>query len=115
MSIPTLDIELPRNADYRREYAIVDDDGAALDLTGAVFDLEVKYRAGDADPPIADATITVTDAPGGIVEVHLSGDQFAAVPGVNEIVRLAYDWKATQDGDDTILARGAIILTPGVS
>ena len=115
MSIANFDIEVPRNGDFRREFAIVDDVGAVIDLTGAVSELSVKLRAGDPDPPVASATITPVDLPNGIIEVHLSGDQFAAVPGVNELVRLAYDLKVTQDGDDNILARGAIILSPGVS
>jgi hypothetical protein len=37
------------------------------------------------------------------------------VEGVNETVRLAYDFIATQDGNTYLLARGAIILDPGVS
>lgn len=115
MAALELNIELQRNSDYRREFAILDDDGAALDLTGAVFAFDVKYRAGDPDPPLASATVTVVDAPTGITEVHLSGDQFNAVEGTHELVRLAYDWKATQDGDDTILARGYVLLSPGVS
>lgn len=110
------DIELQRNGDYRREYAIVDDDGAPLDLTGAVHAFDVKVRAGDPDPVLASATVTtVGPAVDGVVEVHLSGDQFAAVGGAQEIVRLAYDWKVTQDGDDNIIMRGYIVLTPGVS
>lgn len=109
------DIEVQRNADYRREYAIVDDDGAPLDLGSATFELSVKYGAGDDDPPIASATVTVIDEPGGIVEVHLSGDQFDAVPGIKDIVRLAYDFIGRQDGDDIVLSRGVLILAPGVS
>lgn len=115
MSVAILDIEVPRNGDWRRNFAIVDDAGAPIDLTGAVSELSVKLRAGDPDPFVATATITPVDLVGGVLEVHLSGDQFAAVPGLSEIVRLAYDFKVTQDGDDNILARGAIILQPGVS
>lgn len=115
MSIAAFDIEVPRNGDFRRELAALDDAGVAIDLTGAVIELAVKLRAGDPDPPVASATVAPVDLPTGVFEVHLSGDQFDAVPGVNEIVRLAYDLKVTQDGDDNILARGAIILSPGVS
>lgn len=115
MAAVEFNIKLQRNADWRRELAIVDDLGDPLDLTGATFKLEVKYREGDPDPPLATANITVVDAPGGIIEAHLSGDQFAAVPGANELVNLAYDLIGTQDGDDTALARGYVILTPGVS
>lgn len=115
MAALRLDIELPRNGDYRREYSIVDDVGAVIDLTGAVHAYDVKYRAGDPDPPLAAAEVTPVDLPNGVVEVHLSGDQFDAVEGTHEIVRLAYDWKVTQDGDDNIVAWGYVVLTPGVS
>lgn len=116
MPIANFDIEVPRNADWRRNLAVVADASPdPIDLTGATIELSVKMRAGDPDPPIASATITPVSLVGGIFEVHLSGDQFDDVDGVNEIVRLAYDLKVTQDGDDNIIARGAIVLTPGVS
>lgn len=115
--MPTLqqDIELQRNADYLREYTILDDDGAVLDLTGATFAWDFKMRAGDPDAPIASATVTVIDAPGGIVEVAFSGSDFDAVDGEFELVRLAYDFIGTQDSVSTPLARGYLNLIPGVS
>lgn len=116
MAIENFDIEVPRNGDWRRHFVVLDDESTdRFDITGATIELSVKSRAGDADPPIASATTAIVSGPDGHFTVHLSGDQFNAVSGQFEIVRLAYDLKVTQDGDDNILARGAILLTPGVS
>jgi hypothetical protein len=119
MVVEQSDISLQRNTDYVRLYEIVTPDAEGVetpvDLTGAALALDVKLRAGDADPPIASATITEDDYTLGRVTVALDGSQFDAVEGVNETVRLAYDFIATQDGNTYLLARGAIILDPGVS
>jgi hypothetical protein len=114
MVVEQSDISLQRNTDYVRLYEIVTADAEGVetpvDLTGAALALDVKLRAGDADPPIASATITEDDYTLGRVTVALDGSQFDAVEGVNETVRLAYDFIATQDGNTYLLARGAIIL-----
>ncbi len=110
-----LPISLQRNEDFAREFAITDDAGAALDLTGATFEWSFKMRAGDPDPVIASASVTVTDAVGGLVQVEFSGSDFAAVEGDWDAVRMAYDWIATQDGSTTVLAYGEFTLLPGVS
>lgn len=114
-AMASFDVEIQRNEDYVRRFAILDDAGAALNLTGATFEWSFKMRAGDPDPVIATATIDVIDAAGGIVEVSFSGSDFAAVDGDWEEVRLAYDWIATQDSITTVLARGYLLLKPGVS
>lgn len=110
-----MDIELQRNATFARQFALTDDTGAALDLTGATFAFDVKARAGDPDPPLASATVTVVNAAGGLVKVVLAGSLFAAIDGDYEAVRLAYDFIGTQAGISTVLARGTLTLLPGVS
>lgn len=115
MGVAVFNIELQRNADYVRQWVLKDSHGAPLDLTGAAFQLDVKAAAGAPDPPIGSATFTMIDAANGVLEIALRGDHFAALPGGYERVVLAYDCIATQDGDDLPIARGAIILLPGVS
>lgn len=117
MAVAQMDIELQRNASYVREWGFTDagEPPVPLDLTGAEFALDVKASAGDPDPPIASATFAILDAPGGIVQVSLSGADFAAVEGEQERVVLAYDCIATQDDTPIPIARGALILLPGVS
>lgn len=110
------DITVPRNGDYFRTWQLVDADGNPIDITGHTLVLEVKNAAGDADPPIASATLTIEAQPFGIFDVLLEGADFAAVPGVMETVRLAWDLKRTDPtGIITIERRGAVVLQPGVS
>jgi hypothetical protein len=116
MAAVRLDIEVQRNAAYARDFLIEDEEGLPIDLTGVTHEFDIKYHAGDPDPPIATATITPGVTPTeGRVTVEIDGADFAAVDGTHEVVRLAYDWIATQDGYRWPLARGYILLTPGVS
>ncbi len=108
-------LELQRNASETWPFQVLDSTGAALDVTGNTFKLEVKARAGDPDPPLAAATITVTSAAQGLVDAYLAGSSFNAVSGTKEIVRLAYDLIVTRAGKDIVLARGTLSLIPGVS
>ena len=110
-----LDVELQRNADFVRELEITDSDGVPLDLTGATFAWKFKRRAGDPNPPVASATVTVTGAAAGLVRVEFSGSAFSDIEGQFEPVRIAYDFIGTQDGKTTLLARGYLTLLPGVS
>lgn len=110
-----INLELQRNASITQEYQVLDSAGAGLDITGNTFKLDVKARAGDADPPIATATISVVDAASGIISIYLAGSSFSAVAGTKEIVRLAYDLIVTRSAKDIVLARGTLSLVPGVS
>lgn len=109
------DLELQRNATLTLEFEVQDATGTALDITGDTFKLDVKARAGDADPPLASATIAVLDAPTGLISIYLEGSDFSAVAGAFETVRLAYDLIGTIDGKDVPLMRGTLLLVPGVS
>lgn len=115
MGVANLNIELQRNSSYIRHWTFRDAAGDAIDITNAVFRMEVKYNAGLPDPALASATFEIIDAGGGVVQVSLLGADFDEVPGEQELVRLAYDCIAEQDGDEFPVLRGAILLLPGVS
>lgn len=108
------DIEVARNATWRRQWLITDDDGQPIDLTGATFSADVKAVAGTG-AVLGSLGITIDDALGGVLIVEIDGSDFSAVPSVTEITRLAYDILATQDGVPIRLAAGQVILLPGVS
>lgn len=109
-----LDIEVARNAAFLRQLTITDDDGAPIDLTGASFALDVRSAAG-VGSVLASATVTVDDAPNGLLTIELLGSAFSGVTGTTEIVRLAHDFLATQDSVTIALVRGEIVLLPAVS
>lgn len=110
-----IDLQVQRNAVLGRTLSFTDNEGNPLDLTGATFDLGVRYAAGAPGGRIASGVVTLTDAALGVATVAIDGADFADVPGIMEIVVLAYDLIAIQDGDRMALMRGALILIPGVS
>jgi hypothetical protein len=112
----THDIAVQRNAEYLRNWSLVDGNRDPVDLTGSTFALDIKYAAGAPDPPLASGTVAIEGDPvNGVISVHIDGADFAALPGDQEVVRLAYDLVATQAGLKMVLARGALLLQPGVS
>lgn len=115
MAAGYLAIQLERNGTYQTAWSVADDEGTAIDVTGWAFALDVKYAAGEPDPPIASATITVVDAATGELSVVIEGADFAAVEGENENVTLAYDFVAVDAGVPQVMVSGPLILVPGVT
>lgn len=113
--IETVDLELQRNASLTQEFAVQNSAGQALDITGNTFEMDVKYRGGDADPALVTAMVTILQPTVGIIQIYLAGSSFAAVPGTKEIVRLAYDLIMMRAGIPVPVARGTLSLVPGVS
>lgn len=109
-----LPLSVQRNARYRREWAFTTADGEPVDLTGATFEMDVKYAADPGEPVLGSATITIADAVAGRITVDLDGAAIDA-DGAQEVVRLAYDLIAVQGGTRMVLARGPLDLVPGVS
>jgi len=115
MTPATFNIEVQRNGSYRKTWSFKAPDGTPVDLTGATYEMDIKHAAGDGTV-LASFTVALEGlASAGQISVALDGSALAAVDGVNEIVRLAYDLLVTQSGVKMILARGALLLTPGVS
>ncbi|MBB5709355.1 hypothetical protein [Sphingomonas xinjiangensis] len=111
-----LDIEVPRNGDYCQGWWMEDQEtGEPIDITGWTLGLSVRAVAGQGSV-IASAAFRNRDDVAGYFEPLLSGQQFDGVPGANRIVRLAYDFRATDaEGIRVIETRGQIILHPGVT
>lgn len=124
MSAAYREIVQQRNGDEPFTLFLYDAEDSPIDLTGVTFNLQVRPAAGDGGTAIVDATnsidpaetgIIITDATGGQILITILGEDFAAVDGEFEDVRLAYDLIATKDGIDTALMRGPFILQPGVT
>lgn len=110
-----LDIEVPRNGSYFASWQITDYEHDPIDLTDYVFEMDARTMAGTG-AIISSATITLAGAVDGIINVQWDGSSFASVPLVTEIVTLAYDLKmAGADSVARIIARGQVVLFPGVS
>lgn len=112
----SLDIEVPRNGDYFAGWTLRDQNtGEPLDVTGWTLAMQVRHVAGQGSV-VASAQFSGRIDHAGYFDVLLLGSDFAAVPGGSEIVRLAYDFRATDaDGVRVIETRGQIILIPGVT
>jgi len=111
-----LDIEVPRNGDYFARWTLRDrNTREPLDITGWTLTLSIASVAG-AGSTVASATFSARDNPGGSFNIRIRGSDCAGVPGPMEIVRLAYDFVATDTtGVRVVETRGQIILMPGVS
>jgi hypothetical protein len=108
-------IDLQRNETYLRDWVFSDLEGNPIDLTGATFEMDVKYAGGDPGAVLASFDIVVADAEGGRITISLDATELAAVPGEMERVTLAYDLLATQNGTPMAIAAGPLNLLPGVS
>lgn len=107
-----VDLDVPRDGHYSQGWALSDDEGAPLNLTGHTIAAVAQTAAG-TDPVIASAAIDLYDAANGRFTMTWTGAAFVAVPGTTEIVRLS--WKLRDrhpDGKTFDIVRGEIILFP---
>jgi hypothetical protein len=115
MRTERLDLRVCRNADYFEDWHISDVDGAPIALASITLDLKIRAAAGQG-AVLATGTINKYDAANGRFTVRISGSDLSAVAGAGEVVRLAYDLRATYpDGVKAIPVAGQIILTPGAT
>jgi len=112
--IPQMKIEVTRTSAWRRLLRLRDAAGDPIDLTGATIALDVKY-AGGPGTVLASADISMPDPAAGEFVATVDGADFDEVPGPHEPVPLAFDIRAEQDGLATVLARGELLLLPGVT
>jgi hypothetical protein len=115
MAAAYLPLSVERNGVYVDTWQISDDNGAPIDLTSATLKMAFKYSAGEPDPPLALATLTVVEAAAGKFTVYIPGPAFGAVPGVMDIVVLAYDLVIMRSGTPIVYATGPLTLLPGVT
>jgi len=110
-----LPLEVQRNGSFGCTLTFTDGEGEALDLTGARFDMGVRYAAGANGQRLMTAQVDAIDTALGMVALFVDGTVLAGLPGPMEIVELAYDLVCIQAGTRVPLLRGPLILTPGVS
>lgn len=117
MAAATLDIELARNEDWARGFIATDnaDPPVPLDLTGATFDLDIRFTHGTLGAPIVDVPVLCEEPETGYFEFVVNGSAFADIGNPNRNIRFVYDLVITQDGRRLNIVAGTILLRPGVS
>ena len=101
--------------DILLQLTIVDDDGAAVDITGYTFTCTILANYGDATPVAGPYTIgsgiTIIDAATGRVDVAIpDGDTDGLDAGP-----YVYDVKRSNEGAEAIEAYGAFELLPAAT
>jgi hypothetical protein len=88
---------------------------APLDLTGAVT-AQIRHARPDA-APLVDFTVDAAEAASGVVVLHLTGAQTAAlVNGTGEAFKGVYDVQWTPEGSEPVtLVQGAVTCTLDVT
>lgn len=101
---------LEQHVDFLRTFQVNDDDGAPYDLTGAQLFAQIR-RPLQRGTPVAEFSITIFDPP-------TAGAGFLAldVP-ITLNTREPYKWDLLmrQEGVDTRLAMGDVVVSPAVS
>lgn len=112
----TFHIRLGRNEDYLKDWALTDDDGAPLDLTGWTLELDIKERL--ATSIVQSADLMVTDAVNGVLGVYIPGGPMAPISLIGNALQdiaLVYDLRGTDvDGFRTVFVRGTLTMIRGV-
>ena len=105
--------ELQRNALVPFGFLITHyDTGEAVDLTE--YDIRCEIALGEGEVPIVTVGARDPDKALGKVNFDFYGSAFASLEGETERVNLAHNILARDsNGDDQIIARGVVILTPG--
>lgn len=104
-------------ASFARELAVVDDDGAVVDLSDYTAG-RLQVRPGKASPqaPLVDLTETAgitIDGPAGTVLVELTADQTGLLPAAG---KLYYDLLlTTADGRVLRLLEGQVVVDPATT
>lgn len=110
-----LDIELSRNIDWQRGFTIKDEEGEPVDLTGTVFDFDIRYVRGVAGAPLIDIPVNCEEPETGFFDFTLHGAAFDNFGNKFTNSQFVYDLVGIQDGVRIPLLKGTITLFPGVS
>ncbi|WP_066795021.1 hypothetical protein [Sphingomonas soli] len=114
-NFPELNIVLPRQGDFVKEYQFTDTAGVPVDITGHTLTWQARKTAGTG-AVLASATITILEASSGRFKAKWHGPDFDEVEGPTEIVRVAHDLKDIYpNGVIDVPVRGQIILLPEVT
>jgi hypothetical protein len=96
-----------RAGDRNSMSIVVSQDGAPLNITGAVITAQVRKLATDPDPAVLEAEIQITDAAAGAFTVSWPGDDVRALLGSAASWSGRWDCQVALGGaDPTTIAAG---------
>jgi hypothetical protein len=108
-----LNITIEQGATFSRTISLTDEDGVAIDLTGA--SVAGQIRKDYTSDTAYNFTLTITDEPGGEITWVLSAATSQDMP-VSETDRYVYDVEVTYaDGTIERILEGNVKLTPEVT
>ncbi|WP_333571302.1 hypothetical protein [Sphingomonas sp.] len=111
----SFDIEVPRQGDWLREFAMTGDDDTPINLTGASIAWQAR-SVGGVGAVLGTAAVSIVEPLSGRITVRWHGPDFHAIGLPSEIVRVAHDMKVTYpDGIVDVPLRGQLIIYPEVT
>lgn len=111
-----LNITLSRNEDYCQQWALADNAGVAIDITGWTIALHVR-KPDDNATIVQHGDITIVDAVNGKFDVLLKASEGSALfawPDTVQTEILPYDLRVSDtENVKTVLVSGNVVLTRG--
>jgi len=109
----TVNFSLANNADWEQEFQMKDTAGAAIDLTGAAFEMDVRDRAGTEILTLTtgNARIVITNAAAGNFKLIVPASVMRTLPTGG----YAHDLLRVQAGKTERIWAGTVEIFKGVS
>lgn len=105
------------NRDYEQEY-IYTSDGAAVDMTGWTFEMQIRVQPGQTGTPLTTAFISLIEPAAGRIVASIGAATLNAIRGADPFAPriLFFDLLATPaDGHTHAILDGQFHLYPGVT
>lgn len=112
--VDNIDIEIQRNERKTVGIQVFDIDNNPISLAGYVLDCRVRRSAGSGQVLVI-SPITMPNAQLGMIDVSFDGRNIPIGYGDQESLSLAYDITASDGLDVSVIIRGTLFLTPGVT
>ena len=111
-------LEINQGATKRFQVAYKDSLDQPIDLTGYQGRGAIRLKATDAEP-LALFVVTITDEPGGLVDIELLADALEGIAlkgaGFNDKTRAFYDIELYKGAEVIRLLNGSVNISPEIT
>jgi len=111
-------LEVNQGATKKIQVAYKDSLDQPIDLTGYQGRGAIRLKATDAEP-LALFVVTITDEPGGLVDIELPADALEGIAlkgaGFNDKTRAFYDIELYKGAEVIRLLNGAVNISPEIT